>query len=176
MSDPLRQLTLTFDPNEDRMLLRISTAENTEYQLWLTRRFIRVLWGALMQTLDRIPEISESAVLPDVRDAVKAMQHQEAIQSSDFSKPHAQGNVNLTSNSGPLLVTGGQVKPVDADNTVLSMTTSAGTGVQFGLNKKLLHALCHMMITSAQKADWDLELQVGDPRVLVPEGSGNIVH
>jgi hypothetical protein len=176
MSGPLRQLTLTYDPTEDRMLLRIATAENTEYQLWLTRRFVKVLWGALMQTIDRNPEIAERATQPAVRDAVKAMQHQEAVQSSDFSKPHTEGNVNLTSNSGPLLVTGGQVKPVSPENTVLSMKTASGSGVQFGLNKKLLHALCHMMITSAQKADWELDLTVGDPRVLVPEGSGSVVH
>lgn len=157
------------------MLLRIATAENTEYQLWLTRRFIKVLWGALMQTLDRNPELGKD-LLPDVRDAVKAMDHQEAIQASDFSQQHAEGAVNLTSNSGPLLVTGGQVKPVNADNTVLSMKTADGKGVQFGLNKQLLHALCHMMITSAQKAEWDLDLVVGDARVLVPDTSGNVVH
>ncbi len=176
MSGPLRQLTLTYDPSEDRMLMRIATAENTEYQLWLTRRFIKVLWGALMQTMDRNPEISERVTQPTVRDAVKAMQHQEAVQTSDFSQPHTEGNVNLTSNTGPLLVTGGQVKPLSPDNTVLAMKTATGNGVQFALNKKLLHALCHMMITSAQKADWELDLSVGDPRVLVPEGSGDVVH
>jgi len=176
MSGPLKQLTMTYDPSQDRMLMRIATAENTEYQLWLTRRFVRVLWGALMQTMDRNPVISEHADKPAVKDAVKGMQHQEAVQSSDFSQAHTEGNVNLTSNSGPLLVTGGQVKLVNADNTVLAFKTADGDGVQFGLNQKLLHALCHMMITSSEKAEWDLRLQVGDPQVLVPEGSSDVVH
>ena len=175
MAATLHQLTLTFDPVQDRMLLRIGTGENTEYQLWLTRRFVKILWGALMETLDRNPEIRKD-LMPDVRDAVKAMEHQEAVQSSDFSKSHAKDNVNLTSNSGPLLVTGGQVKLVNADNTVLAFKTADGEGVQFGLNQKLLHALCHMMITSSEKAEWDLRLQVGDPQVLVPEGSSDVVH
>jgi len=176
MSGPLKQLTMTYDPSQDRMLMRIATAENTEYQLWLTRRFVRVLWGALMQTMDRNPKISEHADKPAVKDAVKGMQHQEAVQSSDFSQPHTEGNVNLTSNSGPLLVTGGQVKPVSEDNTVLAFKTDDGKGVQFALNQKLLHALCHMMSTSAGKAEWNLGLQVGDPQVLVPERSGDVVH
>lgn len=175
MSAPLHQLTLTFDPVQDRMLLRIGTADSTEYQLWLTRRFVKVLWGALMQTLDRNPELGKD-LLPDVRDAVKAMDHQEAVQSSNFSQAHAKDNVNLTSNTGPLLITGGQVKPVDAENTVLALKTSDNKAVQFGLNKQLLHALCHMMITSAQKAEWDLDLQVGDPQVFVPDTPDGVVH
>jgi len=175
MSASLHQLTLTFDPVQDRMLLRIGTAENTEYQLWLTRRFVKILWGALMETIDRNPDIRND-MMPDVRDAVKAMEHQEAVQSSDFSKSHAKDNVNLTSNSGPLLVTGGQVKPIDPDNTMLSLKTADNMSVQFGLNKKLLHALCHMMISSAQKAEWDLDLQVGDPQVFVPDTPAGVVH
>lgn len=175
MAGPLHQLTITFDPEQDRMLLRIGTAENTEYRLWLTRRFVKVLWGALMQTLDRNPELRDD-VLPDVRDAVKAMEHQEAVQASNFSQSHAKSNVNLTSNTGPLLVTGGQVKAVDDENTMLNLKTSSGMGVQFGLNKQLLHALCHMMISSAQTADWDLDLQVGDPSVFVPDTPEGVVH
>ena len=64
----------------------------------------------------------------------------------------------------------------NCDNTVLAFKTADGEGVQFGLNQKLLHALCHMMITSSEKAEWDLRLQVGDPQVLVPEGSSDVVH
>ncbi len=175
MSAPLHQLTLTYDPVQDRMLLRIGTADGTEYQLWLTRRFVKVLWGALMQTLDGNPELGKD-LLPDVRDAVKAMDHQEAVQSSDFTQSHAKDNVNLTSNTGPLLITGGQVKPVDGENTVLALKTADNMSVQFGLNKQLLHALCHMMITSAHKAEWDLDLQVGDPQVFVPDTPAGVVH
>ena len=65
MSAPLHQLTLTFDPIEDRMLLRIGTAKNTEYHLWLTRRFIKVLWEALMKILDRTIEFQEPRAKQD---------------------------------------------------------------------------------------------------------------
>ena len=175
MTGPLHQLTLTFDPIQDRMLLRVGTSDDTEYQLWLTRRFVKVLWGALMQTLDQAPELRED-FLPEVRDAVKAMEHQEAVQSSDFTQNHSEQNVNLTSNSGPLLITGGQVKPITGENTILKLKTADGMSIQFGLTKQLLHALCHMMISSAQKAEWDLQLQVGDPQVFVPDTPSGVVH
>ena len=154
-------------------MLRIGTKEQTEYQLWMTRRFVRVMWGALVQTIERDPNLAEG-MMPDVKQAVMAMEHQESIQASDFSQEHAQDNVNLTSNTGALLVTGGQVKPVNSDLTRINLKTSAGTGIEFALNKQLLHALCHMMVTSAQTAEWDLDLSIGDPQVVVPADAGQV--
>jgi len=174
VTSPLHQLTMTYSPEQDRVMLRIGTKEKTEYQLWMTRRFVRVMWGALVQTIERDPNLAKD-LLPDVKDAVMAMEHQESIQGSDFSQKHEKSNVNLTSNTGALLVTGGQVKPVNSDLTRINLKTENGMGVEFSLNKQLLHALCHMMVTSAQTAEWDLELAIGDPQVVVP-ADASLVH
>ena len=64
-----------------------------------------------------------------------------------ISSKHAKGNVNLMANTGALLVIGGQVKPVNEDRTRINLRTDKGTGIEFFLNKKLLHALCHMIIS-----------------------------
>ena len=96
------------------------------------------------------------------------------MQASDFSQKHNEENTNLTSNTGPLLVVGGQVKPVNGDLTRINLKTDNGMGIEFALNKQLMHALCHMMITSAQKAEWDLELAIGDPQVMVPEDAQRV--
>ncbi|MEK9722938.1 MAG: hypothetical protein VW405_05565 [Rhodospirillaceae bacterium] len=173
MSSPLHQLTMTYSPEQDRVMLRIGTKEKTEYQLWMTRRFVRVMWGALVQTIERNPELAKG-VMPDVKKALMAMEHQESIQASDFSQEHAKGNVNLTSNTGALLVTGGQVKPVNGNLTRIKLNTENGTGIEFSLNKQLLHALCHMMVTSAQTAEWDLDLAIGDPQVVVPQDARHV--
>jgi len=170
MTDPLHQITLTFAAEEDRMLLRVTTTGDTEYQLWLTRRFIRVLWGALIQTLERDPTLKKS-VLPEVREAMMGMRHQEAIASSEFETPHKEGKTNLTSNTGPLLVTGGSVTPMKGGATRLNFTTANGTAVGFNLNEQLLHAICHLIITSTHNAGWDLDLSVGDPTVIAPDKS-----
>ena len=170
MTDALHQITLTFAPEEDRMLLRVTTTGDTEYQLWLTRRFIRVLWGALMQTLERDPALKKT-VLPEVREAMMGMRHQEAIASSEFETPHQEGKTNLTSNTGPLLVTGGSVTPMKDGATRLNFTTTDGTTVNFNLNEQLLHAICHLIITSSHNADWDLDLAVGDPTVIAADKS-----
>ena len=198
MTSPLHQLTMTYSPEQDRVMLRIGTKENTEYQLWMTRRFVRIMWRALIQTIERDPNLAKDWVpedrvtedrvpkdqvpkdhvakdhVPEVKDAIMAMQHQESVQNSDFSQKHAKGNVNLMANTGALLVIGCQVKPVNEDRTRINFKTDKGTGIEFFLNKKLLHALCHMIIKSAQRAQWDLDLAVGDPNVMMPADTAQI--
>ena len=184
-------------------MLRISTKQNTEYQLWMTRRFVRIMWRALIRIMEHDPNLTTDQApndggprerapndrsprdretneqvpkehAPDVKDAIMAMQHQESVQKSDFSQKHAKGNVNLMANTGALLVIGGQVKPVNEDRTRINLKTDKSTGIEFFLNKKLLHALCHMIMKSAQRAEWDLDLTVGDPNVLVPSDANQI--
>ena len=74
---------MSFSPEEDRMLLRISTTDESEYHLWLTRRFIKVLWAALLKTMERDSQLQKT-LLPGVRDAIMGMRHQEAIAASDL--------------------------------------------------------------------------------------------
>lgn len=158
----VRQITLTYTPEEDRMLMRIGTSEQSEYKLWLTRRFVRVLWGALMKIMEKESELKKNLV-PEIRDAMLAMEHQEALQGADFEQSHVDDNRDLTSNTGPLLVKGGTLTPAKNGLTQLKLDTENGTSINVALNKQLMHAFCHMTITTCFKAEWDLELAVGDP-------------
>ncbi len=170
MSATLHQITMTFNAEEDRMLLRISTKDGSEYQLWLTRRFVKVLWGALMNSMEQNPDLKKT-LQPEIKDAVMGMRHQEAIATSNFEKPHDEVKRNLTSNTCPLLVTGGTVTPLKSGVTKLNFTTTDGQGINFTLEENLLHAVCHIIITSSQKAEWGLDLTVGDPTIISADRS-----
>lgn len=176
MTSALHQMTMSFSAEEDRLLLRMSTTEKTEYQFWLTRRFVRVLWGALIKTIENEPDIKR-AIEPATKRAVMAMEHQAAVGKSDFSRDHEAGHRNVTEESGPLLVIGGSVRPPKgkAGLTVLNLQTRGGHTVNVGLNKNLLHALCRLLIDTTTHAGWDLGLTVGDAAVLAP-GDRSRVH
>lgn len=196
MSTRLHQMTVKYLPTEDRLLLRISTSEKTEYRLWLTRRFIATLWPALggqlaqsadlrgvrpqMEAPDQPQQASAapggSAPVPaKVRDAVLGMEHQAAVQDSDFSRQHDEDTVDLTANSGPMVVTGAKVKPWDGKKLVLGFQTSDDMNVTVTLDKKLLHGFCHMVATTVQRAEWGLDLTVGEP-VVAPKAGTQVVH
>lgn len=168
MTGRLHQISMRYEPVEDRLLLRIGTSEQLEYQLLLSRRFVKVLWGALMKTLEHYPDV-KADLAPAVKNAVLAMQHQEAVQASEFEVPYAKDNRNLMSNTGPQLIVGGKVTVDKKNIAAVTLRTKDGTDIRFTLNKQLLHALCHLIVSTAARAEWDLNLTVGDGNVVVPE-------
>ncbi len=170
----LHQLSMSYVPEQDRILFRLSTTDKKEYRMWLTRRFVGVLWGALHQTFVRNTELAQF-VDQDVKDAVLGMKHQEAVQNTDFETPPSEDNTDATSNTGPLLVTGGKVHPGEKA-TGLSFSTADGKDVRFNLNEQLMHAFCHLLITTTTRAEWSLDLSIGDGNVVVPEKKDALVH
>ncbi len=173
MPSALHQITMSYTAEEDRLLLRISTTDRTEYRLWLTRRFVGVLWPALMQTMGKSPVGKKAAplsdLMPEAQKAVMAMEHQEALDASDFSHGHDEdGYRDLTSKSGPLLVVGGSVNPGRDGSAVLVFKTRKGAEIKFTLDKTLLHALCKLLTQTTAKAGWELGFTVGDPAILAP--------
>jgi len=59
-NNSVSQIIMIYSSEQDRILQRIGTAEKSEYQLWLTRRFIKVLWDALMTTMEKDTELKKT--------------------------------------------------------------------------------------------------------------------
>ena len=63
MSEPdrLHQINLGYSPEEDRILLRINTTGKTEYRLWMTRRYVKILWKLLTKSVESLPGVQAQA-------------------------------------------------------------------------------------------------------------------
>lgn len=178
---------MSFLAEDDRLLMRVSTTDKSEFHFLLTRRFVNVLWPALMTAIEKEDVQAKRNLMPAARKAVTAMKHQEAVAESDFTQTHDEDTKQLTPD--PLLVTGGSVHPGKKGGCDLVFKTQvkmrgaaeAATGTQKGaeikisLNKTLLHALCRLLIETTMKAEWDLGLVVGDAAgIMVPDDKARI--
>ena len=172
MPNSLHQMTMSYSATEDRLLLRVSTTANDEHQIWLTRRFVKVLWPALFKGVEKQSLPPETAAAPtttpQVKRAVMAMQHNDALQKTDMSQPHDEKKVNQASTEKPMLAVGGQCVPQRTGGIRLILKTSENLQVALNLNEQLLHAFCHQITSLTQKAEWDLSYSIADPEVSVP--------
>lgn len=166
---------MSYLAEQDRLLFRVGTTDKKEYRLFLTRRFVRVLWSALIQVLENQPDLKRD-LMPKVKKAVMAMEHQEAVSGADFSHEHEKEYENATPGSDPLLVTGGSVNQGKDGQTVLALKTHAGSEIKLALNKNLLHALCKLLIETTTKAGWDLGLSVGDAATIAAPEDRTQIH
>ena len=201
MSDALHQISMKYIVEQDRILFRLGTTKNTEYQMWFTRRLVNILWDSLHSHLSEDTEIelledftspsttdnssNDQALIDEkktsnkltitnqkvkslsgeAKEALLGMQHQEAIQKTNFKKAHKKDNTILTAKTGPLLIASGTVSSEKGNIAKINLIAVGGAKLQFGLSKKLLHAFCQLLISSTKKANWNLNLSVGDGNV-----------
>jgi hypothetical protein len=158
MGDALHQMTAEYNPAEDRVLFRVNTKEKVEYRVWLTRRLVKQLWGAAVQNF---------AAEPEVKKAVLSMQHQEAVQSGDFTQKHDNAVKPAPEMQQALLAVNIDLGKTQEGAVRLSFYTVGGKAINLNLNDEMLHAVCHILQQAADKAGWDLKLAIGNAAAVV---------
>jgi hypothetical protein len=153
MSPQLRQINVSYIDKEDRLLLRVSTSEDSEYRLWCTRRFTRLL-------LDRFDSLFEQDVAVTVpvtsgaRRDVAQMQHSLAVSEEAFSKTYEANPASYPLGEAGLLVTTLKYNKLGNGNLQLQLTDGADKGMALSLNEALQHQLYELFLRAAGKAGW----------------------
>ena len=155
----LHQLKLDFIPEQDRLLLRVSTDSQLEVRLWLTRRALRLLWPLLVQMVRASPEVALQSN-PQARDALVGMQHEQALSRANFSKPFEEAPREMPLGAEPILVVHLQVSKDGEGNQVLGLLPQQGQGIHLTLDNTLLHSFCKLVQNAVAKSDWDLVLEL----------------
>ena len=173
MADNLHQMTAEYVPAQDRILFRVNTQEKLEYRVWLTRRVVKNLWGVAVKSFEAKPEVVEQA-RPQVKQAVMSMQHQQAVQSSNFGQKHDTSTTPAPDADTPLLAVATQIQEVNKNLLRLTFVTAERKAVNLHLTQDMLHAICHIVQTAADRAGWDLQLAVGDAASVMQTEVGQV--
>ncbi|MCB5191151.1 hypothetical protein LG198_10470 [Methylobacillus arboreus] len=172
----IQQLHLSYSGHQDRMLLKVSLADETELNAWLTRRVVRVLWGLLQD--------SELSPMPmhDVL-AVTAEELLEHFNQEVVSLPLIKG-INLSGayhdqkpagEEPPVLITDCKLVHMDHMESMLDLYSQAGEVYSIAMTAELNHALSSMLQLATQEAAWDLGLRT-DRIVLADEAAQHVLH
>jgi len=179
----ITQLSVDFSAENDRLRLRIATQDGAELRFWLTRRYVRLLWPALLQLAEvASPVVQQQAareggaaapISPEARKAIVEMEHQEAVQKADFSKPFAPSGSATPLGEEPLLLARVQGGRGPDGKPVLGLHTQDGRGLTLNLDAMLLHAMMRLVHQAAAQAQWDLALALPAPQPPPPSGPLN---
>lgn len=160
------QINVTYDPGEDRLLLRMGTPGPqgpVEYRMWLTRRFLQLMWQGLDQSMEA-ESATDPTMQPEVREAVKQFKEEAAISQADFSTPYKKAPAVTPLGPAPLLITKMQIKKGEGDKKVLIMSGENGQGVTLALAESMLYSVRKLLADGAKKAGWGLSLSVMAPK------------
>lgn len=155
----LHQIQLTYDEKQDRVLLRVSTTDGEEFQFWLTRRFIKRLWGLLVKLLEQDRPVRQQAD-PDSKRTVLGIRHEGFAQQGNFSAPYEAREYRQPLGSDPVVVTRAEGRPRDNGDFLLRLHPHEGKGIDMVLDTKLLHLFTKLLQQVVGKTDWDVTLEL----------------
>jgi hypothetical protein len=170
----IHQLSVTYQPEQDRILLRVNSTSGEEMRLWLTRRLTLGLWPVLgkIQTEQLLKTESAGSALEKADDDLRRMladfRKEEFLQKADFDTPY-EDKENLPLGADPLLVTDVDATPLPSGRLRLAFTERASVsggakprGFQMELDPRLMQGLMHLLEQSLARSQWR-ELTPGKP-------------
>jgi hypothetical protein len=162
----IHQLSVSYQAEHDRLLLRVSSTGGDEMRLWLTRRLMLGLWPLIsrLQTDQLLKLEAAGSVLDEADEELRRMladfRKEEFLQRADFDTPY-QDQQKLPLGSDPLLVTDVDATPLPAGRTRLSLNERASVaggekprGFQLELDPRLMQGLLHLLEQALSHAQW----------------------
>ncbi len=167
----IHQIQMSFNAQEDRILLRILSSERAEFRFWMTRRYVKLLWQVLIKMLERDPV---AAVHTDegVRRMMLGVQHANAVSGGEFAKPYDEGVSALPLGAAPVLLSRVTAKQPHNQPSLLSLHPEQGLGIDIGVNTGLLHMISKLLVDAVAQSDWDLRLAIDPDFAMPPQAQG----
>jgi len=156
----LHQLKIDYVAEQDRLLMLISASESVEVRMWLTRRFVKLLWPLLVKLAEEVSPRIRTQANPEAREALLGLEHEQAVSKADFSKPYEANERATPLGEAPLLLARIQTGHDPNGNPVLAMHPAESQGVTLTLDPVLLHSVCRLLQAAITKSDWDMELKL----------------
>lgn len=148
----IQQISISYVSVEDRLLLRIGIANQSELSVWLTRRVAKKLAFALHDTPISVP-IDPRVNSPYTQNLEQRFAKEEMLQKLNFSNDYEERN---SLNSGQLfLVSDCRIVQPNDQQCVLELICSNQQTVSVALNDELLLAVTNMLQRASQQAEWD---------------------
>lgn len=185
----IRQLSVRYNQDHDRILVRINTSAGDEVQMWLTRRLVLRLWPLLNRVvIDHlaIPAdaktdgfVDLAAMGPATRKMLADMRQQEAVQGADFVTPYRTDATNRPLGDAPLLVTEVSLTPKDGGLMLMNfkelLTEPASTrGFQLEMPADLVFGVIQLLSQALEQAQWQMGPQPSAPVQIIDTAAEEI--
>jgi hypothetical protein len=162
----IHQLSVTYQGEQDRILLRVNSTGGEEMRMWLTRRLMHGLWPLLGklhtdQVIKNEPSTSAAGSGDEeIKRLFTEFRKEEFLQEADFETPY-QDKPNLPLGSEPLLVTDVDATPLANGRLRLAFNERASVsgaakarGFKMELDPRLMQGLMHLLEQSLVRSQW----------------------
>ena len=158
----IQQLNLGYDGLEDRLLLRLGLADDTEVTVWLTRKMVKILWS-MLQSAQIAPLMVPDDFTPETQPVLEEFARSVeplTLHKMDFSETYKTGRKPRTLH--PVLPSDCRLASLEQGRRYhLELEAKDAYTVRIPLSPEITHALINMLQLATREAGWDLSLTAG---------------
>lgn len=166
----IRQLALHYQPEADRLLLRVRSSDDKVFAVWLTRRLCLRLWphlstlaqqaGTTQAVAQAVPHATPT---PEAAAMLAESARQRTLEQSDFSQPFQGTPAQQPLGPEPMLAHTVQLTPQTGGKLLVSISDAQKRNVQLVLDAALGTAVRELMVAALRQADWGFALEGAPP-------------
>jgi hypothetical protein len=158
MSGALQQLNISYNPIEDRLLLRANAGTAGEFRVWLTRRYSVLLAKVLNDMIEKEGGMRE---LASSRDTIKQLK--EGALEKEYSPPMAADPASAAGPALPLGANGILGYRISSNRKAggvmnLQLLPEKGQGLNLDLDRTMLFMLYNLLEQGLVGSEWNVHL------------------
>jgi hypothetical protein len=148
MSNALQQVNIIYVPEQDRLLLRISSTGDAEFRVWLTRRYSALLLKVFIEQIEKEGGYQELASRQETL---------SRLRGGALDQPYEAGpRTNYPLGEQGVLGYRININREEAGTTNLQLLPEHGQGVNINLDKSTLYMLYNVLEQALSVAEWNL--------------------
>lgn len=157
----IQQINLSYDQQQDRLLMKTAVSQEQEVQLWITYRVAREIFRVLNREahlpVSAQPLENPQSPIEATRQFEQEAEAVEQLDHLDFATAYQQRPSMLSEQV--LLVVEARFISINDQLHNMQLVCANGVNVNMGLNRQLVLAISRMLMIASQDAGWTLPVQ-----------------
>lgn len=177
----IQQINLSYDQEQDRLLLRVGLSDDSEINAWLTRRIVKTLWQLIQQAglstllLENTPNQLHDESSASSNGDLEALEDDEEDSTASNPTFEQAYQARKTRFSEPLLAQECQLHTKIGGQVSLDLIAKNKASVTINLSTDLIQAITHMLQMATKEAVWDINFSAN--HIIVKEPSAtHVLH
>ncbi len=164
----LSQISVQYQPEADRLLLRVKSVSGELYEAWLTRRLVLRWWPHAHEAVDKVSASGAAArvapgatVLPQAQPMLAQAAKDEALRVADFKTPFNVKDTRQPMGKEPMLAVEVQMTTLTGQQDPqlrLTLFDAKRNNLQMQLTEPLAIAVRELLEQALAKAQWGVLL------------------
>jgi len=168
----IHQISVAYQLDQDRLLLRVRSVSGELFELWLTRRMMLRLWQPLQKTAVAASlglASRDSMILPEAQDMMRQTLRRQAMEKAELRFAFDENARQRPLGDEPMLVAAVDIRRETIGQVELVLRDTRQRSMSLRVSPDLLSNLLSLLEEALQRSQWGLALQQTERKPATPE-------